>query len=569
MAATPLSPTSSALSSVSGFIFGFAEKSHARACALLLLACLALFAPGFTGLPPMDRDEPRFAQATRQMLETGDYVAIRFQGEARNKKPVGIYWMQAGIVASAEALGIPAARATIALYRIPSLVGAVLAVLLTYAAGIAFTTRRAAFVAAMLVAATILLGVEARLAKTDAAVTATVAAAMAVLARAWFNRDEPGYRLGWGAVLTFWIAIGIGILVKGPITPAIPALAALVLAWSDRSAGWLKRLRPWTGLAVVLVVVLPWFIAIGMKTGGAFFSEAVGQDMLAKVGGGQEAHGAPPGTYLAAFLATGWPLAPFLLLALPFAWRRRGDPEVLFCLAWAIPMWIVFEAVPTKLPHYVLPLYPALALLVGLAAERQHMAREGWVPRVVMGWLPALALVLLAAVGGGVTYFEGVVPVVAILVLLAALGFAVVAWFKAVEGQAGSAALAAAVTACLVAWGIYAAAVPLVSIVRISPRLAAAAAAAPCTPTAYATAGYREPSLVFLTRTDLAMTDGPGAAQFLAEGACRIAFVDKRMEQAFIGATIESRIAPRLLSRVDGVNLNGGRRLDIGVYLSQ
>jgi 4-amino-4-deoxy-L-arabinose transferase-like glycosyltransferase len=319
----------------------------------------------------------------------------------------------------------------------------------------------------------------------------------------------------------------------------------------------------------VLVVVLPWFIAIGMKTGGAFFSEAVGQDMLAKVGGGQEAHGAPPGTYLAAFLATGWPLAPFLLLALPFAWRRRGDPEVLFCLAWAIPMWIVFEAVPTKLPHYVLPLYPALALLVGLAAERQHMAREGWVPRVVMGWLPALALVLLAAVGGGVTYFEGVVPVVAILVLLAALGFAVVAWFKAVEGQAGSAALAAAVTACLVAWGIYAAAVPLVSIVRISPRLAAAAAAAPCTPTAYATAGYREPSLVFLTRTDLAMTDGPGAAQFLAEGACRIAFVDKRMEQAFIGATIESRIAPRLLSRVDGVNLNGGRRLDIGVYLSQ
>lgn len=567
--AASASSSSSPFSSVAGALFSFAERSHGRACALLLLVAAALFAPGFASLPPMDRDEPRFAQATRQMLETGDAVAIRFQGEARNKKPVGIYWMQAAVVEAAEAMGVPAARATIALYRIPSLAGAVLAVLLTYAAGVAFTTRRAAFVAAVLLASTILLGVEARLAKTDAVVAATVAAAMAVLARAWFNRDEPGFRLGWGAVLAFWVAIGVGILVKGPITPAVPLLAAVILAWSDGSAGWLRRLRPWTGLLVVLVVVLPWFVAIGLKTGGAFFSEAVGQDMLAKVGSGQEAHGAPPGTYLAAFLATGWPLAPFLLLALPFAWRLRRDPGVLFCLAWAIPMWLVFEAVPTKLPHYVLPLYPALALLVGLAAERQALALSGWAPRLVMGWLPALALVLLAVVGVGLARFEGVVPVVAVLLLLAALGFAVLAWVKAMAAETGSAALAATATAILVAWGVYAAAVPLVSIVRISPRLAAAAMAAPCSPTGYATAGYREPSLVFLTRTDLAMTDGPGAAHFLEGGACRIAFVEKRLEEAFIATTIQDGRAPRLLSRVDGVNLNGGRRLDIGVYLGQ
>src|SRR5205085_8292374 len=105
-------------------LFAFVKRGHARACAVLLLISLACFLPGFVSLQPMDRDEPRFAQASKQMLETGDFVDIRFQGEARHKKPVGIYWLQSATVAAAEALGVPQARTTIALYRIPSLVGA-------------------------------------------------------------------------------------------------------------------------------------------------------------------------------------------------------------------------------------------------------------------------------------------------------------------------------------------------------------------------------------------------------------------------------------------------------------
>ena len=80
--------------------------THARAVAALLALCLILFLPGQISLQPMDRDEPRFAQATKQMLETGDFVDIRFQDEARHKKPVGIHWMQSASVAAAEALGI-------------------------------------------------------------------------------------------------------------------------------------------------------------------------------------------------------------------------------------------------------------------------------------------------------------------------------------------------------------------------------------------------------------------------------------------------------------------------------
>src|ERR1700758_1540887 len=125
----------------------FVTASHARAIAFLLLCGLLLFLPGFFTIPPIDRDKARFAQATKQMVETGDYVDIRFQDEVRYKKPVGIYWMQAAAVKTASALGLPGAQLRIWVYRIPSLIGAVGAVLLTYWAALAFVTRRGAILA--------------------------------------------------------------------------------------------------------------------------------------------------------------------------------------------------------------------------------------------------------------------------------------------------------------------------------------------------------------------------------------------------------------------------------------
>ncbi|WP_293866588.1 glycosyltransferase family 39 protein [uncultured Alsobacter sp.] len=548
-------------------VFEWLERSHLRAAALLFVLALALFLPGLKGLPPMDRDEPRFAQATRQMLETRDFVDIRFQTEARHKKPVGIYWMQAAVVDAAERAGIEGARGLIWLYRLPSLLGAILVVLLTYAVGVGLSTRRAAFMAAILMAAVILLGVEARLAKTDAVLSATVVACMGGLARVWMTREDPRARLPWPWFLGFWVAMGVSVLVKGPIAPAIVGLTAATLCVADRSAAWLRRLRPLWGLLIVLVMVAPWMVAITIKTGGTFFEEAVGQDMLGKVAAGQESHGAPPGTYLAAFLGTAWPLAPWVLLAIPFGWRQRWSDPVLFCLAWAIPMWIVFEAVPTKLPHYVLPLYPALAILAALAAEARALAVAGMVPRLVMGLLPALVVALGVAATAGAVRLDGVVPWAGLALFALASVAAVLAWRSYFRSFFGTSAIQAVAASVLVAFGAYWATVPLLRAVAISPRLAEAARAAECAPTGLATVGYREPSLVFLTRTDLEMTDGPGAAGYLRQGACRVAFVEKRQEEAFLKAAGEAGLQPKLLSRVTGLNLNGGRALDIGVYL--
>ena len=125
-----------------------AVTSHRRAAALLIVFSLLAFLPGFFQVPPVDRDEARFAQSSKQMIESGQYIDIHFQDEVRYKKPVGIYWLQVAAVKAGQAIGIPEARTVIWLYRLPSLFGASGAVLLTYWAALAFVGRRAALIAA-------------------------------------------------------------------------------------------------------------------------------------------------------------------------------------------------------------------------------------------------------------------------------------------------------------------------------------------------------------------------------------------------------------------------------------
>src|SRR5260370_29783300 len=128
-------------------LMGFAAASHLRAVAVLTVVSLASFLPGLFQIPPVDRDEPRFAQATKQMIETGDYVDIRFQDETRYKKPAGIYWLQATPVEMAESPAVPRAAPNTALQRISSLIVAIGPFLVTYWAWPGFRSRRAGVVA--------------------------------------------------------------------------------------------------------------------------------------------------------------------------------------------------------------------------------------------------------------------------------------------------------------------------------------------------------------------------------------------------------------------------------------
>ena len=542
--------------------------SNLLALATLLLVAILALAPGFTGLPPMDRDEPRFAQASKQMLESRDFVSIRFQDEARLKKPVGIYWLQTAAVSLGESLGVPEARTTIWLYRIPSLIAAIGAVLLTWWTAIPLVGRRTALLAGLMMAGCLLLGVEARLAKTDATQLLTVMAMVGVLAR-FFMASRRGEALptGLGLPAVFWIGMAASILIKGPIGALLVALTIAGTVAATRDWRWLGQLRWLWGILFTLVLVSPWFIAIMIQTKGAFLQESVGKDMLNKVAGAQESHGGWPGTYLAVFWGTFWPFAPLAALAAPWVWRQRRTASAVFLLAWLVPFWLVFEFFPTKLPHYVLPVYPAIAILIAAAVCDDGLSRSLWA-RIVAGLIPLLALVLAVVAIGAVWFYQREIAWLTLPFAIVAVATAWLAWRRLGEDRGVEAVLACLAGSLLLYWGIYAGAIPKLQAMAISPRLAAAAQTAQCPDITAASVGFREPSLVFLAGTDLDMPSPEGAADFLGQGACRTAFVDKRFEPAFLVRLAASGIKADLVSRVAGININGGKKLDIGVYRS-
>ena len=278
-----------------GALLGFATASHARAVAFLVALSLVAFLPGFFNVPPIDRDEARFAQATKQMIESGDYIDIRYQDEVRYKKPVGIYWLQAGRGERRRSRGCPQARTTIWLYRIPSLLGAIGAVLLTYWAALAFVSRRMAYLAGLMMATSVLLTVEARLAKTDADAAALLRRRHGGDgARLSHAIDRARHRLGPGADPVDR-ARGRD-PAQRPADPDGGRARGRLGRIADRSARWLLRLRPLVGVLWVLILVLPWFVAIMARAGDSFLQESVGQDLLAKCSRGRKPTARRPAT---------------------------------------------------------------------------------------------------------------------------------------------------------------------------------------------------------------------------------------------------------------------------------
>jgi 4-amino-4-deoxy-L-arabinose transferase-like glycosyltransferase len=549
-------------------VIEFVTVGHVRSIAFLLLCCLLLFLPGFFNIPPIDRDEARFAQATKQMVESDDFVDIRFQDDVRYKKPVGIYWLQSAVIETASALGLPRAQLRIWLYRIPSLSGAIGAVLLTYWTALAFATQRGAVLAALIMASSVLLGVEARLAKTDAMLLFTVVAVMGAMARAYLSwkRGENPAHPPWSWPIVFWTALAGGILLKGPLILMFVGLAIATLAILDRSAVWIWRLRPVWGLIWMLVLVLPWFVAIFWRAGDAFFADSIGGDMLSKLAA-QESHGAPPGVYLLLFWLTFWPGAPLAGMAAPAVWRTRRESGVQFLLAWLVPSWIVFELVLTKLPHYVLPLYPAIAILTVGALERRALSRS-WLRRGAAWWFVIPALISVIAVVGAVILTRQPVflawPFVA-----AALIFGLFAWWLYDDNRAERSLLNAVVAAIFLSAALYGAVIPALTPLFPSAEIARALRNVVCVGPKAAAAGFQEPSLVFMTDTSTLLTDGSGAADFLNQGSCRFALVEARSERSFAQRAEAVGLRYNMAKRIEGYNLSQGRVVSIAIFRSE
>ena len=545
----------------------FAVGSNARAAGLLVVIALLAFLPGFFGTPPIDRDEARFAQATKQMVESGDYVDIRFQDESRYKKPVGIYWLQSVVVNAADKVGVRRATTAIGAYRIPSRLGAIGAVLLTYWAALGFVSRRAAFLAGVMMASSILLGVEARLAKTDAVLLATCVAAMGALGRAYLAEQGIGRadEIPWRLATIFWTALAISTLVKGPLIFMIVGLTVVALAITDRTMPrWLWRLKPLPGVVWLTVLVLPWFIAIIARSGTNFFTESVGNDMLAKVGTGQESHGLPPGFYLVLFWVTFFPGSILAGLAAPAIWKVRCEPGAKFLLAWIVPSWIVFEIVATKLPHYVLPLYPAIAILIAGVVNHHGLSTRLWLMRGTVWWLLITVTITALIVAMNVMIGQQM-GLLAWPFAAGAIIFALRAWWLYGQDGGEHSLLRGAAAAILISMAAFGATVPRLPALFPAKQVEQYLRNAGCAPSVV-TAGYHEPSLVFLVGTVTRQSDGAGAADFLLPGGCRFAVVERAQERAFVQRAEAVGLRYSNAGRIDGYNIGTGSRVSLALY---
>ena len=257
-----------------------------KAWVLLFVLTFGAAAPGVFLLPALDRDESRFAQASKEMLEEENYIVIQYQDELRNKKPAGIHWLQA---ASTALLTGPEAK-EIWTYRVPSWLGAAFGTLACFWAGIPLIGRRAAFIGAALFGANLLLTSEAHISKTDGVLVFLTTLGIGALGRLYLGTDKPG----WMAFLV-WLTVSASFLIKGPVTMMVVAFAGFgVWAWSraaeGKSSGWWRPLTEWKGPALFVVMVLPWFLWIQAATDGQYIEGAVGKDLKDKFTGASEGH---------------------------------------------------------------------------------------------------------------------------------------------------------------------------------------------------------------------------------------------------------------------------------------
>ena len=535
---------------------------------VLIILCFLMYAPGMASIPPLDRDESRFTQATKQMIESGDFIEIRFQDEARNKKPIGIYWMQA--VTAGWLSGDP--HNSIWAYRIPSVIGAILAVLFVFSIGAKLFDEETGLIGAGLMASSLLLVGEAHIAKTDAVLLAFVTAAQLMIAHFFVAARQGAEQPPLRDSILLGLAFGMGFLVKGPMILFFVGLTVVALSIWEGRWRWISSMRPIFALMIVILINVPWLVAIGLVTKGAYFKEAIGQDFLGKAMGAQESHGGYPGYYLVTLLVGFWPSWLFLAPGIVYSLARSREGAVRFLLAWLVPAWLVLELAPTKLPHYVLPLYPAIALLCAAAIMAGVRESRSFIDNVPVKIGAALWLMITIALVGALLFYvpntygggSGIFLWLLAVPIVAVAGIAVLFLLR---GEGENASAAAVVSGAIFSAVALAAVLPRLDQVMISRNAAALIARSGALPQAVAAVGFHEPSLVFQVGTKMTLSGSAAdAADFLTKTPNSVALVEQHMDAEFHQRLTQQNFVAEQLGNVKGLNYSNGDMVSLTLY---
>ncbi len=344
-------------------------------------------------------------------MHSGGLAIPYVQEKARLNKPPLVYWLQAASAAVFTA-GDPR-RDAIWMYRIPGVLCAIGAVLATWGLARSMTCRLASFLAAAGLAVCPVVALDAHQARADQLLLLTVVLTQWALWRNFRGRGT------WTGAAALWLCVGIGILAKGPITPMIAGLTALALCVVRGEWRWLGKLKPALGVLIVPVVVGPWVYAVASRVGFGAYFETVWNETIGRSVEGREGHWGPPGYHLLLVFFLLWPVSLGLPVAAVVVWKRirgrsmtgagwfvglrdalRRRPAEAFLISWIVPAWIVFECVSTKLPHYTLPLYPALCILSAraLVGACRGMRLDRSFVRVSRAWF-GVGVVAMLGVG--------------------------------------------------------------------------------------------------------------------------------------------------------------------------
>jgi len=387
-----------------------------------LVSYLALFWHlGAVGL--VDETEPIFAETSRQMWITGDWITPTFNGLERFDKPPLIYWLQA---MAYHLLGLNEWAV-----RVPSAIAALAQVAFGAATLLRFggsphpenkltqtpwgLSRAwwAALLGGTLLATTPLTLVWGRTGVSDMVLVACVSGAMWAFFWAYAGCGRHWY-------LVFYTLLGLGMLAKGPVALVLPGLSlVLFLLWLgwDHALKVMQEMRLIAGTVVVLALTLPWYVAVIGRHGWAYVQDFFGYHNVARFTQVVNNHSAPWYFYGLVVLVGFLPYSVQLPLAVSRLrfWQRqrwRGIPRAqhlgLFACCWLVAVFGFFSMAVTKLPSYLLPLMPAAAMLVALEWSCQLTAvpdlvdssqqRIPW-PEWITGILNAAFLALLAGLG--------------------------------------------------------------------------------------------------------------------------------------------------------------------------
>ncbi|MBL7649469.1 MAG: glycosyltransferase family 39 protein [Candidatus Hydrogenedentes bacterium] len=340
---------------------------------------------GYDLWPP---DEPRFAQVAREMLQSGDYLVPRMNGQPYTEKPPLLFWM-------AAAFSLPVGDVTEFTARLPLALGGIATVILTYLLAGRLFDSRIAFWSALILITNQRIWWQARFGQIDMLLTAFVTAAILCFWQ-WHHTRQQRWLIG------LYLSMAASLLTKGPPGIVFPIFLAIAFFWGRKEQR--KGLHLVAGTVVALLITAAWMIparmAITVESGVAasdgiasnLFRQTIGRFFLGI------SHAQWPwfyGTHLPLDLV---PWSIFLPWTLYWVWTRRKESEQMrFLLCWIVPAFIFFSICIGKRSVYLLPLYPPMAILIARSVlDLVEGDRVLWRRRTSAVWGVALLIIALA-----------------------------------------------------------------------------------------------------------------------------------------------------------------------------